>query len=185
MSRLTAYLIIPLITVLFSMDGNWFTSNFSVIGSQMEKQERFVFWGLAVGLYFYWAMRKIFALIALKTEKPPKGAWLVPLALVLLTFALTTPYLPGQFPLKAFLHVIFAFVSALCLIGAMLLAAWSLYRQNPEKYRPFLLFLAGIMSFSLILLWLCGIVSSALEVCFIISSAILVQKLYESCREPF
>lgn len=180
MSRLTAYVIIPVFTILFSLDDNWFTSNFSVIGSQIEKQEKFVLWGLVVGIYFFLCLRRISAAIAARNSPAPKGMWLVPLALVLLTFAITTPYLPRQFPLKSFLHVIFAFLAAVCLVLGMFLTVWNLYKKKPKQYRPFLTGLAGIIFFSLFLLWLCGIVSSALEVFFTISSAILVQHLYEN-----
>lgn len=179
MSRLAAYIIIPGFTILFAQDSNWFTSNFSVIGSQIGRQKEFILWGLIVGAYFFWYLHRILASFTAPNGPKSKGIWILLLALALLTFAVTTPYLPQQLPLASFLHVIFAFCSAVCLILSIFLTVWSLYRKDKKRYRPFLISLAGIVLFSIALLWLCGIVSSALEIFFTISSAVLVQRLYE------
>lgn len=179
MSRLAAYVVIPVFTILFASGSNWFTSNFSVIGSQIGRQEEFILWGLAVGIYFFWFLLRISSSFTAQSGLKIRGIWLTPLALLLLSFAVTTPYLPQQFPFQSFLHVIFAFCAAVCLVLSLLFMVWSLYRQNAKRYRPFLFGLAGIVFVSLFLLWLCGIVSSALEIFFTISSAVLVQRLYE------
>lgn len=192
MSRLTAYIIIPIFTILFAQDSNWFTSNFSVIGSQIGRQEEFILWGLIVGGYFFRCLQKILAVNSVpdspKAENPKilnhrksASTYLLFLALALLTFAITTPYLPRQLPFWSVLHVISAFCSAVCLVLVMSLTIWNLYQKDKKQYQPFLIGLAGIVSCSVILLWLCGIVSSALEIFFTISSAVLVQRLYEKC----
>lgn len=179
LSRLAAYIIIPFFTILFAQNSNWFTSNFSVIGSQIGRQEEFILWGLIVGIYFFWCLQRILASFAVSNGPKPKGACPLLLALTLLTLAVTTPYLPQRLPFISFLHVIFAFCSAVCLILSLFLTIWSLYQKDPKQYRPFLVSLAGIVLCSMLLLWLCGIVSSALEIFFTISSAVLVQRLYE------
>ncbi len=176
----TGYILIPVSTVLFALDSNWFTTNFSVIGNQIGRNEEFVLWGLIVGIYFFECLRQI----CTHMERRQKGLWMIPVSLVLLVAAITTPYLPDQLPLKAFLHVVFAFMSAVCLMLSLLLIVWGLYRQNQKKYRPYLISLAGIALVSVILLWLAGIVSSALEIFFTITSAILVQRLYRSFSLP-
>ena len=101
----------PWLYDLFVQGSNWFTTNFSVLGSGLAKQNAFAFWGLLVGIYFFIILEIISKYLVLS----PKETFFIPLALLLLTCAITTPYLPGQFPFKSFLHVIFAFLSAVCL----------------------------------------------------------------------
>lgn len=168
------YIFIPAYTIFFVQDSNWFTTNFSVIGNNIGRQEEFVLWGLTVGIYFYWHLRKI----VFQMQLPPKGMWLIPLSLALLTFAITTPYLPEQFPLRSFLHVIFAFTAAVCMTICMILIIWNLFQLKPKKYRPYLFGLTGIVMISILLLLLTGIVSSALEIFFVISSTVMVRRLY-------
>lgn len=109
---------------------------------------------------------------------PPKTSWLIPLALILLVCAVITPYLPEKLPVKSRLHVIFSFMSALCLVLCLGGILWKLYRTDKQKYRPYLIGLAGISFFSLFLLCLAGIISSALEIFFTIASVLMVRRLY-------
>lgn len=168
------YLFIPAYTILFVQDSNWFTTNFSVIGNNLGRQEEFVLWGLIVGIYFFWCLETIVA----RMPSPPRGMWLIPLALILLVFAITTPYLPEQLPLRAFLHVVFAFTAAVCLMVSIIVIIWKLYRQEPGKYRLFLAAAIGLVAGSAGLLAAAGIVSSALEVFFTIGCTVVVYRLY-------
>ena len=45
-----AYGLIPLVTVWFSRGYGWFSTNFSVIANEFEKQRGFFLWGLLVGI---------------------------------------------------------------------------------------------------------------------------------------
>lgn len=174
----TAYILIPVYTVLFVEGSNWFTTNFSVLGNLAGRKTAFVLWGLLVGIYFFWCLRRI----VLHMENPPRGTWLIPLSLLLLTCAITTPYLPEALPLKAFLHIIFAFMAAVCLMCCLYFIIIKLYREDAGSYKRFLAGLLGITAISAALLWLAGIVSSALEIFFTISAAVLVKRLYEKVR---
>lgn len=171
--NLLSYIIIPVYTVLFVRGSNWFTCNFSVIGNVVQRRDAFVLWGLLVGLYFYRVLRTIVK----HMEKKPKGTFLIPFCLCLLFFAITTPYLPDEMPFKAFLHIIFAFFAAVFLIICLYLIVWQLYRSSPAVYKPYLAALLGITLGSAFLLYLVGIVSSALEIFFTISTVILVRCL--------
>ena len=53
------YILIPINTILFVQGSNWFTTNFSVIGNRIGREEEFVLWGLMVGIYFFWSLRQI------------------------------------------------------------------------------------------------------------------------------
>lgn len=171
--NLIAYILIPAYTIWFVEGTDWFTTNFSVLGNMIGRSEEFVLWGLIVGIYFFWCLRRMVKLM----KQKPKGTWLITASLVLLTFALTTPYLPDQLPLKSFLHIIFAFVAAVCLMLCLYLIVWRLYQTDKTLYRPYLKALVIITLFSAFLLVLAGIVSSALEIFFTISTVILVRRL--------
>ena len=73
----TAYILIPVYTLLFVAGSDWFTTNFSVLGNIAGRNEAFVLWGLMVGIYFFVCLRKIFR----RMPEKPAGTWLVPLAL--------------------------------------------------------------------------------------------------------
>ena len=170
------YILIPGYTILFVKGSNWLTTNFSVIGNRIGKREAFVLWGLLIGIYFFWSLRVIVA----KMPAKPYGTWLIPLALILLSCAVITPYLPEILPLKSLMHIIFAFLASVCLMVCLWLIVWKLYQGNKEKYRQYLAGVAGIGIFSLFLLVLAGIISSALEIFFTITTVLMVRRLYQS-----
>lgn len=172
----TAYILIPAYTILFVQGNNWFTTNFSVIGNVIGREGEFVLWGLIVGIYFFWSLQIIVSRMPVR----PRCAWLIPLSLILLTCALITPYLPQKMPLKSGLHIVFSFTSALCLLVCLGLIVWTLYKNDHEKYRLYPIGLTGIGLFSLLLLFLAGIISSALEIFFTIASTLLVHRLYRT-----
>ncbi len=172
----TAYILIPVYTLLFVAGSDWFTTNFSVLGNIAGRNEAFVLWGLMVGIYFFVCLRKIFC----RMPEKPAGTWLVPLALVLLDFAVTTPYLPEMFPLKAYLHIVFAFLAAACLILCVFLTVRKLYQRDPGEYRPYLWGIGIIVAVSAFLFILAGIVSSALEIFFTVSMTWMVYGLYKN-----
>ena len=167
-----ANLIIPLYTILFTQGYGWFTTNFSVIGN-IDKKLAFLVWGILVGWYFYLIDRKIKSHISAGKA----GNRLIPAALILLFCAITTPYLPEELPLKAFLHIVFAFLSAVLLLLYLLIIIWNQYRMNPQTYTPYLIGLGSIAVISVFLLVLAGIVSSALEIFVTITTVTLSLRL--------
>ena len=171
---LTAYVVIPLYTVLFACGSHWLDTNFSVLGSQPGREEAFVLWGLIVGIFFFWSLRRIIGGV----PRRPRFCFLVPLALLLLVFAVTTPYLPERLPLKSFLHILFAFLAAVCLGGILLSVVLTLYRGDRRGYRRYLQFLLASFAVCAWLFLLAGIVSSALEILFTISMTLLTYRLY-------
>lgn len=171
---LIGYILIPLYTIQFVEGSNWFSTNFSVIGSSIDRKGEFVLWGIMVGIYYFYCLRTLVN----RMKRKPKCTFLIPASLLLLTAAITTPYLPEEVPLKSFLHVIFSFVAAVCLLLCLYLVVWQLYQDSKEQYRPYLILLIGITLFSGFLLILVGIVSSALEIFFTISTVILVRRIH-------
>ncbi len=180
---LAAYVCIPILTISFVKGSNWFTTNFSVLGNGLQRKNAFVFWGLFVGIYFFIILQIICRFLL----PPPRELFLIPLSLLLLTCAITTPYLPGQFPLKSYFHVAFAFLSAICLSLFLILLTWKLSRLSPDDFHLYLVGLILILLCSAFLLLAAGIVSSALEIFFTLSASLFCRRLERklsqlSCR---
>ena len=177
---LTAYVIIPLYTLLFVSGTNWFTSNLSVIGSVPTRQTAFFFLGVIIGLYYHVVVERLLRYLPRRRLEHQ----LAHLALALLLLAVATPYLPKVFPLKAFLHVTFAFAASILLLLTLYLVVWrlsGLSRSISLALRPYRFLLIGISLGSLLLLCIAGIISTALELFFVISTTVTIQQLYRKC----
>ena len=170
----TACVIIPLYTILFAWGTDWFTLNFSVLGNLATRKNAFLIWGIIVGAYFYFTLKRIIRRLPRNT----KESILLSADLVLLTLAVTTPYLPDVKPFRSLLHVFFAFTASVLLLACLYLVVWKLYCMKRSIYRPYLTCLNIITILSIALLILAGIVSTALEVFFTISCTLLLRRLY-------
>lgn len=173
-----AYVVIPLYTLLFVYGTNWFTSNLSVIGSWPTRRMAFFLLGILIGFYYYEVLKRLLIYL-------PRHIWenrLLSTAFLLLLLAVTIPYLPDVFPLQAILHVASAFLSSVFLALCLYLILWRLSALSPSaRYvlRPYRISMVGITAISILLLIIAGIISTALELFFIIATTILVQKLYK------
>lgn len=176
--KIVAYGIIPLYTVLFTRGYDRFTTNLSVIANYFDKKLAFLIWGLLVGGYFCHIHRKIKQM----TEQGSMCRKLIPAAVVLLLCSITTPYLPEEMPLRADLHIIFAFGSAVCLFLYLLSVILKQLNRNKQRYLPYLSILIGIMLISVYLLVRVGIVSSALEIFVTVSTVVLSDRLISSLK---
>jgi hypothetical protein len=173
--NIMAYGVIPIFTFLFVRGTDLFTTNFSVIGNTETGKFAFILWGIIIGFYFYYVLRKMIACLPRN-----KGEIAVSTsALVLLAFAMIMPYLPDLKPLKSFLHVLFSFLASVLLLISLYMIIWKLYCMNRQVYKSFLTGLNTITLLSVSLLFLAGIVSSALEIFFIVSCTVLIRKLYD------
>lgn len=114
--NITAYFIIPVYTFLFAWGTDLFRLNFSVLGSLANRKNAFLLWGIIVGIYFYYVLRKIIHHLPRNRKETVTSVS----ALILLAFAVTTPYLPENRPFRAFLHVIFAFSASVLLLACSL-----------------------------------------------------------------
>ena len=105
-------------------------------------------------------------------------SWLVLAACLALGYALAIPYLPDYFPRFAALHVGLAAGACALLMLALLAVLLILRRQRPERYGRLLIAWGLIVLGSAVLFLIPRMVSSALEVFFTISAALLARKLY-------
>ncbi len=182
--KLTAYVIIPIYTLLFVSGTDWFTTNLSVIGSGPSRQTAFFVLGVIIGVYYHTILERLLKFLPHRRLEH----YLLHLALLLLLLAVATPYLPGTFPFEAFLHVIFAFAASLLLLLCLYLTIWRLsYMSEAARLmlRPYRRLLIYITIISALLLLIAGIISTALELFFVISTTLMVQRLYRQCTCNF
>lgn len=177
---ITAYFIIPIYTILFAWGTDWFSLNFSVLGNISSRKNLFLLWGIIIGTYFYYILKRIISGLPRNRKETVMSI----IALLLLVLAVITPYLPDSQPLHAVFHVILSFLASISLLICLYMIVWKLYCMNQDVYRPYLHCLMVITVFSAFLFFLTGIVSTVLEIFFILSCTFLLQRLYRRVHTP-
>lgn len=157
---LFACFLIPLYTLLFTHDTRWFTTNFSVIAAARDQRHGFFLWGMLVGVYLLCVLLPVMA--ALPRPLWPRLCLLG--GFLLLLSAVVLPYTPDELPKIADLHVICAFTASCLLVLSLflLLLKW----------------LGVTVLLSLVLFAMVGIISSALEIFFVLSTTLLARRLW-------
>lgn len=169
--------------MLFAGSVEWLGTNFSVIAvTGKDHYWGFVYWGALAGGYFAVMLTKL-ALILPRLWQRSAVCLLALLACLALGYALAIPYLPDDFPGFASLHVVLAAGACVLLMLALLLVLLSLYRDSPENYRLLLVRWGLIVGGSGLLFLLAGMVSSALEVFFTITAALLTRRIWLTVGE--
>lgn len=172
---LYACFLIPAYTLLYAGGAKWFTTNFSVLAaSGLDRFVGCLYWGILLGAYFL----VMLVLIGRTLERRRDLWWLTALACVCLVTALLLPYMPDHLPGIAYLHVLLAFGSCVLMMLVLLLVLLRCRRQEGERYDALLRRWGGIVIGSVLLFVPRGIVSSAQEVFFAISAALLVRRLW-------
>ena len=177
---ITAYFIIPIYTILFAWGTDWFSLNFSVLGNISSRKNLFLLWGIIIVTYFYYILKRIISGLPRNRKETVMSIT----ALLLLVLAVITPYLPDSQPLHAVFHVILSFLASISLLICLYMIVWKLYCMNQEVYRPYLHCLLVITVLSAFLFFLTGIVSTVLEIFFILSCTFLLQRLYRRVQAP-
>ena len=175
---LFACFLIPVYTISFAGSTEWFGSNFSVLAVTGRDHYRgFLYWGLLAGSYFFVVVNRLaFSLPGQWLRMAV--SWLVLAACLALGYALAIPYLPDYFPRFAALHVGLAAGACALLMLALLVLLLALRRSRPEQYGRLLMAWGLIVLGCAVLFFIPGMVSTALEVFFTISTALLARKLY-------
>ena len=170
--------LIPAYTLLFAGSVHWFDTNFSVIAvTGADHYRGFVYWGVLAGGYFFVMLsRLIFTL-------PRRGArtWtrlMTACAVLSLAYAVAIPYLPRYFPKYAALHVLLAALACVLLMLALLVILLELRRQDPHRWARPLRAWGLIVLVCAILFLIPRMVSTALEVFFTISTALLARRIF-------
>ena len=173
-----ACFLIPGYTLLFAGSVQWFSTNFSVIAVTGPDHYRgFVYWGILAGGYF-------FVMLSRMAFRLPRRwmRWLARLltvcAVLSLAYALAIPYLPAYFPKYAALHVVLAAGACVLLMVDLQFIILVSRRRDPARWAGALRF-CWLMVFGCAVLFLLpGMVTTALEVFFTISAALLVRRVW-------
>lgn len=173
-----ACFLIPAYTLLFAGSVQWFSTNFSVIAVTGPDHYRgFIYWGVLAGSYFFVMLSRLAFVL------PRRGTrvWvrlLTAAAVLCLAYAVAIPYLPAYFPRYAALHVLLAALACVLLMLALLVILLALGRTDRARWR------GPLRAWGLIVL-ACGViflipqmVSTALEVFFTISAALLTRRIW-------
>lgn len=175
---LFACFLIPVYTLLFAGSVEWFGTNFSVIAVTGPDHYRgFVYWGILAGSYFFVILSRL-AFGLPRRWMRTLVRLLAVCAVLALAYAIAIPYLPEYFPKYAALHVLLAAGSSVLLMLALLCVILSLYRRDQARWRGGLLgwwLITGGCGF---LFLIPRMVTTALEVFFTISAALLTRWLW-------
>lgn len=171
---LFACFLIPLYTLLFTHDTRWFTTNFSVIAAARDQRHGFFLWGMLVGVYLPCVLLPVMA--ALPRPLWPRLCLLG--GFLLLLSAVVLPYTPDELPKIADLHVICAFTASCLLVLSLFLLLLQKARQDRQRYWDCMKWLGVTVLLSLVLFAMVGIISSALEIFFVLSTTLLARRLW-------
>lgn len=173
-----ACFLIPAYTLLFAGSVEWFGTNFSVIAVTGPDHYRgFVYWGILAGSYFFVMLSKLAYTLPLRWERVVVRLLTV-CAVLSLAYAVAIPYLPAYFPKYAALHVALAAGACVLLMLALLTVLLALRRTDPARWRRPLRGWGLIVVGSAVLFLIPMMVSTALEVFFTISAALLARRVW-------
>lgn len=97
---------------------------------------------------------------------------------LLLLSAVVLPYTPDELPKIADLHVICAFTASCLLVLSLFLLLLQKARQDRQRYWDCMKWLGVTVLLSLVLFAMVGIISSALEIFFVLSTTLLARRLW-------
>lgn len=170
--------LIPAYTLLFAGSVEWFGTNFSVLAVTGPDHYRgFVYWGILAGSYFFVMLSKLAFLLPRRWERTLVRLLTV-CAVLSLAYAVAIPYLPAYFPKYAALHVLLAAGACVLLMLALLVVLLALRRTDPVRWRRPLRGWGLIVAGSALLFLIPMMVSTALEVFFTISAALLIRRAW-------
>ena len=180
MTNIMAYIVIPFFALYFSRDSHLLKENFSVLGNMSGRRIPFLILGLVLSLYFYLALNRLIS--ALYRLSPGNGRekdlrQLCKKAALFLEIGFLLPYAPKDLALFSFFHVIYSFAASLLLLFCLYRIVWEAKLYISPWFCRYAVALNLITLISALLYLLSGIISSAMEIFYIISCSILIRKL--------
>lgn len=176
-----SYFIIPVYTILLARQDSFFDANLSIISSDIAHKDAFMLWTFMIVAFIYLVLSKVISNHKLRYRKVDNI--LVVVSCILLLLSATTPYHPDIYPVKAELHVVFAFTSTVVLLLAFLLITWELRNLDKKQYNIFFIsvIIIGFISFFLFIYF--GMVTSFLEVFITITGTLMAKTLYDRSKK--
>lgn len=169
--------LLPAYTLLFADSVTWIRTNFSVRAvTGLGHYRGLLVWGLLLSVYYGVLLGRLAMTL-------PRGRMRVMVFLILggavlsLALGLPVPYLPETYPHLAALHVLFTFSAGISLLAALLLLILA-FGRGDRRRRILLRMWCVIVAVSCILLFSLGMVSSGLEVFFVLSTVWLTRQLW-------
>ncbi|MBQ7795328.1 MAG: hypothetical protein IJ374_02050 [Lachnospiraceae bacterium] len=164
MNKFISWLLIPFLTFIVSGPRDWFTSNFSVVGSVFPQNVLLLIWALVIGRLYHTFTKRTIGQTApfLSAEKE---LVMTDVSVGLLIAAVFLPYRPKTQPIVSFLHLAMAFTATVIFFLAITRVNLKLYFLDPKLFSlpTALLVLAIFISASLLIL--CNfVITSALEI---------------------
>ena len=173
-----ACFLIPAYTLLFAGSVEWFGTNFSVIAVTGPDHYRgFIYWGVLAGGYFFVMLSRLAFTLPARWERV-LARLLAVCAVLSLAYALAIPYLPRYFPKYAALHVVLAAGACVLLMVDLQFIILVFRRQDPVRWAGAMRFCWCMIIGCAVLFLLPGMVTTALEVFFTISAALLARRIW-------
>lgn len=169
---------IPVYTLIFAGTVQWFGTNFSVIAVTGPRHYRgFILWGLMAGSFFLIMLYLLSSTCVQKWQRiVTRGVTLA--ACGSLVYGLMVPYLPVYFPQYAQLHIVLAFAACVLLMLAILCLLLWWEKEKKGHYKRQMIAWGLITAGSGVIFLLGGMVTSALEVFFTITTTLLIRRLW-------
>ena len=175
---LWACFLIPAYTLLFAGSVTWFGTNFSVLAVTGENHYRgFLLWGLLAGGYFMVLLWSLAGTLPGRLIRCTVRLLLLGSCLCL-GVGLPLPYLPELLPHVARTHTAMIMTACVGMMGVLLMLLLSFCREDREPFCPLLRGWILIVAVCVALFVPVGMISTALEVFFTLSTTLLVRKLW-------
>ncbi len=182
MDVLLLFFIIPGLTLLLPGETNWFSSNFSAVGSTFPRNILLVIWAMIIARFYHTFTKRTIgqtkSFLNAKNELV-----LTDISACLLVGAVFLPYQPHLYPLLSFFHLTMAFFATVIFYLSVTMMVGKLYRLAPDlfSYPIALLIFAATCTF--VLLILCNfLISSALEIFLTLFSCAWLQLFDQRIR---
>lgn len=172
-----ACFLIPAYTLLFAGSVQWFGTNFSVLAVTGPDHYRgFLYWGVLAGGYFFVLLSRLSFTLPARWMRL-LARLLAVCAVLSLAYALAIPYLPAYFPKYAALHVALAAGACVLLMADLQFIILVHRRRDPDRWAGAMRFCWFMVAGCAVLFLIPMMVSTALEVFFTISAALLARKV--------
>ena len=164
MDLIISWFLIPVLTIMAAGPDNWFTLNFSVVGSSFPGNILLLFWAILIGSYY----RTVVTGLLSRTDhliSVTKEPVMIDLSVCLLILTALLPYRPQIQPVISFLHLSAALSSTIIFYTAITMITQKLYSLDPRLFSltAALLLFSICISFSLLIL--CNfLITSVLEI---------------------